>query len=391
MAKFGLDQVIDGRFELFKGQSIALVCNQASIASDYGHVLDHFLKPHRAGKLRIQCVFGPQHGIWGHTQDNMVEWEGYTDPRTGVLFHSLYGEHREPTDAMLEGAERIVFDVPEVGARYYTFIWTLALCMKACEPRGIPVTVLDRPNPINGVTVEGAFLEPAFSSFVGLYPLPMRHGMTVGEVATYLRQTQFPDCQLEVVKMEGWNRTHYQDETGLPWAMPSPNMPTLETAVVYPGMCLIEGTQLSEGRGTTRPFEIVGAPYLDGWELTGRLNDLGLPGVRFRAHQFEPMFNKFQGQVCQGTFVHVTERGKYKPVITAVALLQEVWRLYAKEFKWLDPPYEYEYEKNPFDIIAGNDWLRPAIEDLRHLDRIESQFADECRPFMAERQAILLY
>ena len=391
MAKFGLDQVIAQDFAQFKGQSIALVCNQASIASDYVHVLDHLLKPHKEGRLKIASVFGPQHGVWGHTQDNMIEWEGYKDPRTGIPVWSLYGETREPTDDMLSGTDRLVFDVPDVGARYYTFIWTLALCMKACSRLKVPVTVLDRPNPIGGAQVEGTLLDPAFASFVGLYPLPTRHGMTVGEIGLSLRERFFPECQLDVIQIADWDRGAYLDETGLPWAMPSPNMPTVDTAVVYPGMCLLEGTQLSEGRGTTRPFELFGAPYIDGWALTERLNGIGLQGVVFRPGQFQPTFQKFRDEVCQGAFLHVTDRRSFKPVLTAVAVLQEVVRQRPADFKWLVPPYEYEHEKRPIDILAGNDWLAPAIESLEPLDRIEGRFADECAPFLPHREAQLLY
>ncbi len=391
MAKFGLDQVIAENFAQFQGQSIALVCNQASIASDYVHVLDHFLKPHSQDRLKIAAVLGPQHGIWGHTQDNMVEWEGYVDPRTGVPVHSLYGENREPTDEMLAGADRLVFDVPDVGARVYTFIWTLALCMKACMRLNIPVTVLDRPNPIGGTQVEGTVLDPDFDSFVGLHPLPMRHGMTVGEIALSLQERFYHGCRLDIIQMVGWKAGAYQDESGLPWAMPSPNMPTVDTAVVYPGMCLLEGTRLSEGRGTTRPFEIFGAPYLDGWSLAEGLNEIGLPGVAFRPCQFQPTFQKFHGDVCQGAFIHVSDRRSFKPVLTAVAILQAVIRQRPNEFRWLDPPYEYEHNKKPIDVLAGNDWLAPAIEGLEPLESIEQRFADECAPFLAHREAMLLY
>ncbi len=292
----------------------------------------------------------------------MIEWEGYLDPRTGLRFHSLYGQHRQPTPQMLDGVDELVVDLPDVGARYYTFIWTLALCMKACEPLGIPVTVLDRPNPINGVTVEGPVLDPAFASFVGLYPLPIRHAMTMGEVARFLKETQFPGVDLRVVEAQGWDRQSYLDEGDFPWAMPSPNMPTVETAVVYPGMCLIEGTQMSEGRGTTKPFEIFGAPYIDGWFLAEELNRHGLPGCIFRPYQYQPTFHKFAGEICQGCHIHVTDRRTFKPFLTACVLLQKMMTFYSDDFKWLDPPYEYEENLMPIDILLGNGWLRGVIE-----------------------------
>ncbi len=368
----GLDVCIANGFAALKGQRVAVVCNQASIAKDFGHVLDHMVS---AG-VHVACALGPQHGIWGHTQDNMVEWEGYTDPRTGLRFHSLYGEHREPTASMLEGVDRLVFDVPDVGARYYTFIWTLAGCMRVCAMLGVPVTVLDRPNPIGGVQVEGPVLQPGFESFVGLHPLPTRHGMTVGEIASHLRGRYYPGCELEVVDLIDWDRRACQDETDVPWAMPSPNMPTVDTAVVYPGQCLLEGTNLSEGRGTTRPFETFGAPWIDGWRLTERLNALSLPGVWFRAVQFQPTFQKHAGQVCQGAFVHVIDRRSFSPVLTTAAVLQEVWRQ-CPQAAWNPPPYEYETERLPIDILAGNEWLRVAIEDEVPLDSIRERMESE--------------
>jgi uncharacterized protein YbbC (DUF1343 family) len=361
-ARLGLDRMIEEGFARFRGRRIGLVCNQASVSSGFVHVLDVLLPHHAAGELTIQAVFGPQHGIWGHTQDNMIEWEGYRDPRTGLLFHSLYGRHREPSEEMLEGVEHLVIDVPDVGARYYTFIWTTALCLRACERLGIPVTVLDRPNPINGSVEEGPLLEPEYASFVGLHPLRVRHGLTVGEVAMKMKAERHPGVELEVVECEGWDRAAYLDETDFPWAMPSPNMPAVDTAVVYPGMCLLEGTQLSEGRGTTRPFEIFGAPYIDGWRLAEELNRRRLPGALFRPYQFLPTFQKFAGQICQGCFLHVVDRRAFLPFRTGCEIIQAVQMLYPECFAWLQPPYEYEENLMPIDILLGNGWLRPMIE-----------------------------
>lgn len=391
MTRFGLDKWIEDEFFRSHGKAIGVVCNQASIASDYGHIVDHLLPRHRDGTLKIQAVFGPQHGIWGITQDNMIEWEGGLDPRTGLPVYSLYGEHREPTPEMLNGVERLIIDLPDVGARYYTFAWTLALCMKACTSLGIPVTVLDRPNPLSGSKVEGPVLDPRYSSFVGLYPLPSRHGMTLGEVATYLQAAYFPKLDLRVEVAAGWHRAHYFDETGLPWVSPSPNMPTLSTAVVYPGMCLLEGTNLSEGRGTTRPFETFGAPFIDAWELADALNRLRLLGVVFRPIQFQPTFQKFTGEVCQGAFLHVTERNLFRPVLTAIAVLQTVARAYPSHFAWRPPPYEYEEKLMPIDILAGNRWLRPVVEQQAPLNEVAERQAAEVHEFAAIRGEALLY
>ncbi len=378
----GLDIVAATNFEDFRGQAIAILCNQSSVDSNYRHILD-LVKP--------TAVFGPEHGLFGHTQDNMIEWEGEPDPRLGAVVHSLYGQHREPTDPMLKGIERLIVDIPDVGARYYTFIWTMALCMKACERLHIPVTVLDRPNPINGVDQEGTLLRSGFESFVGLYPLPTRHGLTPAEVATYLHQTQFPNLQLDVVKMQGWDRQAYADDLGYAWTMPSPNMPTVDTAVVYPGGCLWEATTLSEGRGTTRPFEIIGAPYIASWQWTDALNALNLPGVIFRALPFEPTFNKHARALCGGTFIHVVDRRAFNSTLTTVAMMQEVVRLYDDQFQWKPGPYEYEEVLRPIDILAGNDWLAPAIEELTPLDEIEERFRAELVEFEESRTSALLY
>jgi uncharacterized protein YbbC (DUF1343 family) len=389
--RFALDEWIEEDFTQIKGLAIGLVCNQASIASDCTHILDRLLPFHRDGDLRIQAVFGPQHGVWGHTQDNMVEWEGYEDPRTRLMFHSLYGKHREPTDEMLSGIEHLVVDLPDVGTRIYTFIWTMALCMKACEAKGIPLTVLDRPNPISGAAADGPVMETRYASFVGLHPLPARHGMTMGEMARYFQSNFYPKLRLSVRRTPGWHRTDYFGDTGLPWAMPSPNMPTLDTALVYPGMCLLEGTNLSEGRGTTRPFEMFGAPFVDGWALCERLGRLHLPGVRFRPIQLRPTFNKYAGEICQGASIHVCDRHRFRPVLTGLAILQELVALCGDKFAWLQPPYEYEAEQMPIDILAGNRWVRAAVEQAAPLDEIAERLDFEVHRFAVTRGEALMY
>ncbi|MBX3120136.1 MAG: DUF1343 domain-containing protein [Fimbriimonadaceae bacterium] len=380
----GLDRLLSQSCAPLKGKRIGYVCNQASITRGGVLGLDALIARQDKDGFEIGAVFGPQHGIWGHTQDNMIEWEGYRDPRTGLPFYSLYGEHREPTDAMLSGLDLLVIDIVDIGVRYYTFIWTMTLCMKACERLGIPVLILDRPNPIGGTQVEGTVLDPAYASFVGLHPLPMRHGMTAGEISQHMQRNHHPGCDLSVLEVQGWDRAQYHDETGLLWAMPSPNMPTVDTAVVYPGQCLLEGTKLSEGRGTTRPFESFGAPFIDGWKLADSLNAIQLPGVFFRPVQFMPTFQKFKGEVCQGCFIHVTDRRDFRPVLSTVAILQEVVRHWPDEFRWQDPPYEYETVRLPFDILAGNGWLRPAIEGLTRLGEIGERMDGECRGFVGK-------
>jgi uncharacterized protein YbbC (DUF1343 family) len=262
---------------------------------------------------------------------------------------------------MLQDIDVLLIDLQDVGARYYTFIWTLYLCMRACARRGVQVVVLDRPNPINGISVEGPVIEKGYESFVGLHPIPVRHGKTIGELATQFRDEAFPDCKLSILPMRNWKRAMWFDETGLPWVMPSPNMPTLETAMVYPGMCLFEGTNISEGRGTTRPFEIFGAPFINAEALCHELNGLRLPGVFFRENHFQPTFQKFAGQLCGGAQIHVLDRGVYRSFQTGVEIIRCIRRLYPEGFAWKQPPYEYEQEKLPIQILLGG----PA-EDFFH-------------------------
>ncbi len=387
----GLEVLAQSGFRSLLGKRIGLVCNQATMDSHGVHALDRLLVLHQSKKLTVQAVFGPQHGIWGHTQDNMIEWEGYLDPRTGIPFFSLYGEHREPKPEWLHGLDVLVIDLADIGSRYYTFLWTMALCLKACEAVGLPILVLDRPNPIGGKKVEGTVNRAEFKSFVGLYPLPMRHGMTLGEVATYLKQCYFPGVQLEIEHIRNWSRNEESESTGLMWAMPSPNMPTVDTARVYPGACLLEGTNISEGRGTTRPFEIVGAPFLNSWKFADALSALKLEGVVFRPITFQPTFQKHSGEVCGGVFVHVFEKELIEPVITYIALLQMAWKQSEGKMKWNEPPYEYEEILLPIDILAGNDWLRPAIELGMAISEVRERISSELESFALRRSSSLLY
>ncbi|PYI93128.1 MAG: DUF1343 domain-containing protein [Verrucomicrobia bacterium] len=338
--------------ENLSGARIGALLHPASVSATLEHAAKIFER--NAGKLFwLRALFGPQHGYLGQTQDNMIEWQSYEHPRLGIPVFSLYGEHREPTASMLENLDALVIDLQDVGARYYTFVWTMFLCLRACEKARIDVVVLDRPNPINGLTTEGPVLDPAFRSFVGMHPLPVRHGRTIGELAEQFRQEAFPRCRLTVLPMKGWERAMWFDETGLPWVMPSPNMPTLETATVYPGMCLLEGTNISEGRGTTRPFEIFGAPVIDAETLTRELNQLRLPGVHFRENWFQPSFHKFAGEICGGAQVHVTNRDLFTPYRTGIEIIRTIRRMSGDSFAWKQPPYEYEYERLPIEVLLG--------------------------------------
>lgn len=334
-----------------KNSRIGAVLHPASVGASLVHSAD-ILKSYDGSLFQLKALFGPQHGYLGQTQDNMIEWQGFKHSDWGIPVYSLYGEHREPTPEMLMGLDALVVDMQDIGARYYTFIWTLYLCMKACEKAGIPVVVLERPNPINALTEEGPVLNPEYKSFVGLHPIKVRHGKTIGQLAEQFKREAFPNCGLKILPMENYDPGVFFEATGLPWVIPSPNMPTVDTAVVYPGMCLLEATNLSEGRGTTKPFEIFGAAYLDGRVLASKLNRLGLPGVFFREAWFQPTFHKFAGQLCGGAQIHVLDRASFLPYLTAV----EILRLIKKEnpeFRWKEPPYEYEHKKLPIEVLIG--------------------------------------
>jgi uncharacterized protein YbbC (DUF1343 family) len=336
----------------FRGARVGALLHPASVSSKLEHgsrVLERF----NGDLFQLRAFFGPQHGFVGQTQDNMIEWKSYAHPRLGIPVYSLYGEHREPTAEMLHDLDALVVDLQDVGARYYTFIWTLYLCMRASAQCDVAVLVLDRPNPINGLTVEGPPIEKGYESFVGMHSIPVRHGKTIGELAVQFRDEAFPNCRLSILPMKNWERAMWFDQTELPWVMPSPNMPTLDTATVYPGMCLLEATNISEGRGTTRPFEIFGAPFIDAEVLCRELNRLQLPGVFFRENYFQPTFNKFAGELCGGAQIHVLDRGSFHSFQTGVEIIRCVRKLYPDSFAWKQPPYEYEFEKLPIQILLG--------------------------------------
>jgi uncharacterized protein YbbC (DUF1343 family) len=371
-----------------RGARVAVVCNHASVDRGFLHIVDRLGD---ADGTTLAAIFGPQHGFRSDVQDNMIETPHRDDPSRRVPIYSLYSETREPTAEMLRGIDVMVIDLQDIGARIYTYIYTMANCLRACGRHGVPVIVCDRPNPINGVDVEGALLRGGFESFVGLFPIPMRHGMTIGELAQLFNDRFNLGATLEVVKMEGWRREMYADAADLPWVMPSPNMPTLETAVVYPGTVLFEGTMLSEGRGTTRPFELVGAPWIEAERFAREMNALQLPGAFFRPAVFEPTFQKHAKQSCGGCQIHVTDRAAFKPVLTGAALIQMFRTQDPQKFAWRQPPYEYEHEKLPIDILAGSDELRQQIESGVAPQRIAERWRADEEEFRRLRAPYLLY
>jgi uncharacterized protein YbbC (DUF1343 family) len=336
----------------FRGARIGALLHPASVSSTLEHA-SRILERYNNDLFRLAAFFGPQHGFLGQTQDNMVEWKTYEHPRWHIPIYSLYAEHREPTTEMLEDIDVLLVDLQDIGARYYTFIWTMYLCMRACEQSGVAVAVLDRPNPLSGIATEGPVLDPDYKSFVGMHPIRVRHGRTIGELARQFRDEAFPKCRLLILPMKNWRRSMWLDQTGLPWVMPSPNMPTLDTATVYPGMCLLEGTNISEGRGTTRPFEIFGAPFIDAERLCNELNNLKLPGVFFRENYFQPTFHKFAGELCGGAQLHVTDRDNFQPFCVGVEIIKRIRKMYHEQFQWKQPPYEYEWKQLPIEVLIG--------------------------------------
>jgi len=373
--------------QLLKGRTVGLVANPASIDASFRHVSERA----EAGGVRIGALFGPQHGFRSDLQENMIESPHGQDARRRVPVYSLYSETREPTAAMLSGLDALVIDLQDVGTRIYTYIYTMANCLVGARKHGVPVVVCDRPNPIDGVTVEGPMLVHGFESFVGQYPIPMRHGMTIGELARLFNEQFEIGAKLEVVAMQGWSRAQYFDTTGLPWVLPSPNIPTLESAVVYPGTVLLEGTNVSEGRGTTKPFEIVGAPWIDPEAFVADLNGRELPGVRFRPALFEPTFHKHAAVPCGGCQIHVTDRQVFRAVETGVAVIDAARRAGPDRFAWRDPPYEYEYTIPPIDILYGSAALRDGLARGASVPDLARAAADETRAFLPVRAKYVLY
>ena len=384
--RLGSERLLDS--PALNGKRVGVVCNPASVDSRLRHIADRLAAhPH----ARLAAMFGPQHGFRSDVQENMIETGHGEDEIRRVPVYSLYSETRQPTAEMLSGVDLLVIDLQDVGTRIYTYIYTMANCLIAARAHGVKAIVCDRPNPIGGVAVECPMLVRGFESLVGQYPIPMRHGMTIGELARLFNEEFGIGADVEVIAMEGWRRKMYHDATTLPWVLPSPNIPTLDTAIVYPGTVLFEGTNVSEGRGTTRPFELVGAPQIAAERFADQMNRLELPGVRFRPAVFEPTFHKHAQQRCGGCQIHVLDRGRFRPVETGVALVAAFRASDPERFAWRDPPYEYEHRLPPIDILAGSAQLRGQIEAGVSARDISASWHEPVRAFNETRARHLLY
>ena len=388
MVKTGLDKIRVKLPEGLSGKDVGVICHAPSVGSDLKHIIDFI---DTSEDLRLKVVFGPQHGLFGQTQDNMIEWNGYYHNRLKVPVYSLYGEYRKPTSKMLEGVEALIIDMQDVGARPYTYIWTLKHTMEACGKLGIPVWVLDRPNPVAGIGIEGPVLNREFYTFVGGAEIPLCHCMTIGEIALWIRDIEEVKCDVKIVRMENWSRNMMFDDTGLPWILPSPNIPTLKSAVVYPGMVLVEALNLSEARGTTIPFELFGAPGLNIKELIPNLEARNLPGAIFREHNFIPAFNKYKDQYCNGIQIHVTDNRLYKPVFTALSIFEAILETTPGYLSFNPPPYEYEERLTPFDILAGDSKTREVLTGKMDLNSEKRRWEHDIENFSKKIKEISLY
>ncbi len=385
----GLESILNDFPAKLRGKKIGILCHAPSITSDFEHISDIFNK---RKDCKLAAIFGPQHGIHGQTQDNMIEWQSRKHPLFDIPLYSLYGENRKPTPQMLEGIDILLIDLQDVGARLYTYIWTVKLCIAACTEAGIPVWLLDRPNPVGRLPFDGPVLKNEYFTFVGGASIPMCHRMTIGEMAIWIKEKYYPGCDLNIVVMKNWKRSSLYSETGLPWVLPSPNIPTLQSAVVYPGTVLIEALNLSEGRGTTIPFELFGAPFINSDRLKKNLDSRHIEGCSFRLHDFIPTFHKFSGENCFGVQIHITDITRYKPVGTALEIFDAIIETSEPDaLKFKLPPYEYEYNLMPFDILSGDSGMRETLISRSSLNAEKERWADETEVFSKEFRQIALY
>lgn len=381
--KLGLEVFLENNTEEYIGKKIGLLTNLTGVNHDLESTIDLFYKH---PNIQLTALFGPEHGLRGEVQEGKLI-DSSVDAYTGVPVFSLYNKEKKPNVEMLKNVDVVFCDLQDIGTRYYTFIYSLANTMQICGQEGKKVVVLDRPNPINGITMEGNLVDEDFRSFVGKFPIPVRHGMTIGELAHLFKNEFSIECDLEVVPMEGWSRDMYFDQTDLYWVSPTPNTTTMDMCVLYPGTCLIEGTNLSEGRGTTKPFEVIGAPFIDGRELADEMNALNLKGVRFRQAVFKPMYSKHEGEVCEGVQVHVSDRHNLHAFEIGISLLETIYRLYPDKVEFIQAGKRNQYF---LDLLAGTDQLRKQIE-LGNTSAIRTQSREQTQQFETIRKNYLLY
>lgn len=381
MIKVGLEVFLDQYVEQFKDERVGLLTNPTGVNRRLVSTVDLFQE-----KLHLCALFAPEHGIRANLQEG-ESFEDTIDPVTGLPIYSLYGKQKRPTEEMLASLDVIFVDIQDIGSRYYTFVYTLANVMDACREYGVKVVVLDRPNPIGGHMVEGNFIEEDFFSFIGMYPIPNRHGMTIGELATMFNNHFAINCDLAVIEMEGWQRNQFFDELNIPWVPPSPNVTNISMQLLYPGTCLIEGTNLSEGRGTVRPFEVIGAPFIDGFKLAQFFNEIGLEGILARPTSFKPTYSKYYEEVCHGIQLHVIDRHVIKPVEIGIRLIELIYSMYPEQLEFIT----YEQLEHPFfDLLAGTDQLRKNIMN-QEVESFISKMNEDRRDFYNIRKKYLLY
>lgn len=384
----GLDNFGQSYWRKLKRKRLGLLANQASVNQDListGGIISDLLP----GQLKI--IFGPQHGFRGEDQDNMIETDEYWDTDLNIPVYTAYGSKTGKAPDILDDIDLLIIDLQDIGTRVYTFISTMLYFLKACSERGKDVVVLDRPNPLGGEIVEGTILEHEFFSFVGPYSLPMRHGMTLGEIAYLFRDAFELNLDIHVVALSDWKRSMFWSDTGLRWIMPSPNMPLFNTALVYPGQVIWEGTNISEGRGTCRPFELFGAPFISPTELKKYLNTRHIRGCILQPYSFKPTFNKWKGIICHGFMIYVSNPRIYRPYETSLVILKGILNLYKHNFSWRNPPYEYVLDRQPIDIITGNSSVRVKLEEENGLDNLLDECSRDTSLFLESRKRYLLY
>ncbi len=379
--RLGLDLFLESQFRPFKGKRVGLVTNMTGVDKRLVSTID-LMNEHP--DIHLVALYGPEHGIRGDAKEGEAV-DSTKDSYTGIPVFSLYGDTRKPSKEMLDSVDVLVFDIQDIGSRYYTYIYTMAYVMEACAEQGKQFVVLDRPNPISGAVMEGNLIEKGIRSFVGLYPIPNRHGMTVGELALFYKHEIGINCDLTVVQMEGWGRKMYYDQTSLFWVPPSPNTTSIDMSILYPGTCLVEGTNLSEGRGTTRPFEYIGAPYIDGYRLAKEFNEKKVAGVLARPTSFKPMYQKHVGKVCEGVQLHVEDRHTLHSFKTGLTLLETIADMYPNDFE-----FSNQGERYFFDLLAGTKELRGIILKGQTADFLH-ECADQVEQFKKQVEPYLLY